>query len=70
MKISNEFKIRSDPPLCLYHLAFENFPMHLLLGNRCMSVCFASFVEAGQTQCSKLFESRPDLNTDCGVSCL
>ena len=31
---------------------------------------FFSCKEAGQTQCSNLFEIRPGLTTDCGVSCL
>ena len=51
MKISNDFKIRPDPPSycrCGCPCAFENFPIDLLFGNWCMSVYIVSFLVGKQ----------------------
>ena len=44
MKISNEFKIRPDPPSDCICGCPENFPIVLLFGSWCMSIKFASFL--------------------------
>ena len=76
MKISAEFEIRPYPP-CGCPWAFENTPKDLLfeLGVCPLTSLLSSFFifdtcrEAGRHKSSNWFEIRPDLTTDCGVSC-
>ena len=79
-KISDEFEIRPDPPSDCDLAVLESLKkihIYLLLGKCCLPVYFASFyriffIIAGNQDRHKgsdVLIIRPDLTTDCGVSC-